>query len=276
MDIALVSGCDTLRYCSFVGHQLYARRHGYTYHLEFAPFEGARGYWHKVSALLAHLDAHDWVVWLDDDAFITDLDSSFIADAIGQAEAQGAFLAIAGSVPDELNGAWAAYNTGVFALRCDARSAELLGAMARVDLDELQAWWDPQRLGMFTHGDQDALVWFVETQGLAEQIHWVDPDEWNSRPWRYSSSLSEHPVVHFPGHRDKTLAIADFAHRFGVGDTLVPGLFAARVWVEPLGGQRPGASRTSLAARRALRRGQDLTKRVRLKWHWIRDNGTWS
>ncbi|MFC7361101.1 hypothetical protein ACFQO6_12545 [Nocardioides astragali] len=53
-----------------MGHQLYARRHGLAQHLEPAPFEGADGYWHKVRRGGSTLDAHDWVVWFDDDAFI--------------------------------------------------------------------------------------------------------------------------------------------------------------------------------------------------------------
>lgn len=274
-DVAMVSGCTRLRYASYVGHQLYARRHELAYHLELAPFEGVTGYWHKVAALRMHLAEHEWVVWFDDDAFITDLDSNFVRDTIEQAESADAWMVISPSCDDELNGAWAAYNTGVFALRNTPVSHALLAAMADAPMDEIEAWWDPERLGMFTSGDQDALVWFMDSGGHGESIHWVDPLRWNARPWHYTSSLTDAPVCHFPGQPDKTLAITEFARRMRTDETLVRhGTVNGRP--RGLHAQVPAVGRAGARVRQASVQSRRLGRRLARKAEWIRENRRWS
>lgn len=274
-DIAIVSGCTRLRYASYVGQQLYARRHHLGYHLELAPFEGVSGYWHKVAALRAHLADHDWVVWFDDDAFITDLASSFVRDTLTAAEATTSWLVIAPSCDDELNGAWAAYNTGVFALRNSPDAHALLASMAAAPMAEIEEWWDSDRLGMFTKGDQDALVWFVETNGHQSAIHWADPLRWNARPWHYATALDDAPVCHFPGHPDKTLAITEFAHRLGTDETLVhPGKIAGHS--RGLHAQVPSVGATAVRVRQVSLEAQGLGRRLQRKAAWIRENRRWS
>lgn len=274
-DIAIVSGCDRIRYASYVGHQLYARRHGLAYHLELAPFEGVSGYWHKVAAMSAHLAEHDWVVWFDDDAFITDVDSTFLRDTLEKAEQEGAWLAIAPSCTDELNGAWAAYNTGVFALRNAPEARALLDAMADAPMAEIESWWDTDRLGMFTHGDQDALVWFIETNAHQGDIYWADPLKWNARAWHYVRGLDDAPVCHFPGQPDKTLAITEFARRMSTDETLVR---AGSVGGRPRGmhAQVPAAGPAGVRVRQASLMSQGLVRRVRRKAAWIREQRRWS
>lgn len=273
-DVAIVSGCTRLRYDSYVGHQLYARRHGLDCHLELVAFTGVDGYWHKVAALQSHLGDHEWVVWFDDDAFITDLESTFVVDAIGEAEDAEAWLAIAPSCDDELNGAWAAYNTGVFALRNVPEAHELLEFMSTAPMDEIEARWNHRDWGMFTGGDQDALVWFMETRQRLGAIHWVDPLAWNARPWHYRDAAHEPPVCHFPGHPDKTLAISEMARRRGTDASLV----RPRVPGRDIGLHRqlPETSRADAALRRASLRGRRAALRARMKIAWIREHRRWS
>lgn len=274
-DIAIVSGCTQLRYASYLGHQLYARRHGLGYHMELAPFDGVRGYWHKVASLKAHLSKHDWVVWFDDDAFITDLESAFLEETIATAEKEDKWLVISPSCSDELNGAWAAYNTGVFALRNGREAHALLRVMTDAPMAKIQSWWDADRLGMFTEGDQDALVWFMETGGHQDSIHWADPLRWNARPWHYRGGVEDPPVCHFPGQPDKTLAITEFANRMGTDGSLLKGS-------EPRGSrgglhnQVPLATPWGARLRRASLGGQHLARRVQLKIAWLRDTRRWS
>jgi len=274
-DIAIVSGCDRIRYASYVGHQLYARRHSLSYHLELAPFDGAAGYWHKVAAMRAHLADHDWVVWFDDDAFITDLDSTFLRDTLEEAERKKAWLTIAPSCDDELNGAWAAYNTGVFALKNTPRAHELLAAMASAPMAEIEEGWDNDRLGVFTHGDQDALVWFLESNNLQDAISWADPMRWNARPWHYGIGLDLPPVCHFPGQPDKTLAITELARRLGTDETLV---LRGNVSGRPRGihAQVPAVGLTGLRLRQASVRSQRAARRVTRKAIWIREHRRWA
>ena len=275
LDIAIVSGCTQLRYASYVGHQLYARRHGTGYHLELAPFEGVDGYWHKVAAVAAHLDEHDWVVWLDDDAFITDLNSTFIRDTIAAAEENEAWLVIAPSVEDELNGAWAAYNSGVFALRNTADARTLLESLRDAPMAAIETWWDESRLGVFTHGDQDALVWFMEERGQPGAIHWADPMRWNARPWHYLGRIDALPVCHFPGHPDKTLAIADFARRMGTDETLVRPAGSGRR-DRGLHAKVPSTSRAGARLRQVSLSMRKLRRRVSRKVRWVRETRSWS
>lgn len=276
VKVALVSGSDHLRYASYVGHQSYARKHGFAYHLELAPFDAHRGYWHKVKALAAHLDDYDWVVWFDDDAFITDIESDFVLREIHAATETGSWLVIAPSCPEELNGAWAAYNSGVFALRNSGEARALLETALAPPLADIERWWDAGRLGVFTRGDQDVIAWFVETHGYGEGIHWVDPLSWNARPWYFTESLTDHPVCHFPGHPDKTLAIARFARRWGVASNLVPGSEPDGSFVEGISRQVPSATRGSVAARRLALASRQLRRRVVRKLRWLRDTGRWS
>lgn len=273
--IAIVSGCDRLRYASYVGHQLYARRHGLAHHLELAPFDGASGYWHKIAALRAHLADHDWVVWFDDDAFITDLASTFLRDTVEAAQEAGAWLAIAPSCDDELNGAWAAYNTGVFALRRSPEAHRLLAAVAEASMAEIERWWDEDRLGVFTHGDQDALVWFVETGGHLGAVHRVDPLRWNARPWHYRAALDDPPVCHFAGQPDKSLAIADLARRLGTDESLVLA-GPVRSTGHGLHAQVAGVGSTAMQVRRASLASRRLARRISRKIAWVREHRSWS
>ena len=275
LDVALVTGCERIRYAAFVGHQLYARRHGLACHLEFAPFEGSPGYFHKGAALRDHLSEYDWVVWLDDDAFITDLASDFIRAEVAAAHAAGSWLVIAPSVSDELNGAWAAYNTGVFALRKCETSSAFLELLRDPPLQEIEAWWDYERYGMFTRGDQDVLVWFVEAHGHETGVRWVDPLRWNARPWSYVSALTDSPVCHFPGHPDKTLSVRDFARRWGTDETLcVPS--SASLRQGGIHAQVPATNAAGAIVRRLSLKQRSLRKRVRLKAQWIRQHRSWS
>lgn len=277
MKIGLISGFDGgLRYASPVGHQLYARRHGLQYHLELASFVGSPGYWHKVAALEHHLENYDWVVWIDDDAFITDTESRFLRDTLEAADRDGHAIVVAPSTDTELNGAWAAYNTGVVALRRSLETRTLLGMMRSADMRAVEEWWDSSRLGMFTNGDQDALVWALEPSGCAEAVRLADPLRWNSRPWYYRNRLSDCPVCHFPGHPDKTLAIHQLGRRLGVDETLTEGTSFAPPLLSSVDAQVPRISTAGLIARAALRSSTSLAQRTARKYHWVRETGRWS
>ena len=196
-------------------------------------------------------------------------------DTLARAETENAWLVIAPSCADELNDAWAAYNTGVFGLRNVPDAHALLSSMSHAPMDEIEKWWDADRLGMFTHGDQDALVWFMESGGHESRIHWVDPLGWNARPWHYSGSLQDAPVCHFPGHPDKTLAISEFALRMGTDQSLVrPGTPEGRR--HAVHAQVPAVGRAGVRVRRISVGSRRLARRVVRKLLWIREHRSWS
>lgn len=178
-------------------------------------------FFYKTSIIRRVLPHYEWIIWIDDDAFFTDFERDNLNEFIAQAERDDHFLVIANG-PAEPNGFWSVINTGVIALRNDPRTIALLEAMENSELAEVRKWWKADQHGVYTDGDQDQMLWALDTHGLMAGVTIVDHRELNSRTHYYASSLSDAFVVHFCGHYDKQLGIASFAERFGVGQELVP------------------------------------------------------
>lgn len=89
-------------------------------------------------------------------------------------------------------------------------------------LPQVRDWWDDERHGTFTGGDQDIFVWWMETGGYADRVSVVGHGEPNSRGHYYDSSLSDAFAMHFCGYPDKKIGVVAFAQRFGIGQKLVP------------------------------------------------------
>lgn len=222
MRICLTSGGDEIRLRSYVNHTIYAREHGLDYRLECGLDTGITNkFFYKTSIVRRLLPLYDWIVWIDDDAFFTDFDADTIRRLINEAERSEQFLVIAEG-PEEPNGFWSRINTGVFLVKNDERGRRLLDLMTGVDLAEVRAWWEDDRDGVFTGGDQDQMWWALSTHGFLESTKIVGHRELNSRGHYYDNSLGDAFVMHFAGHRDKPLGIARFADRFGIGHELVP------------------------------------------------------
>lgn len=133
LDICLVSGADEIRYRSYVNHAAYARLHGLDYRLEcgIGP-DIQNAFYYKLQAIRNVLPRYDWIVWIDDDCYITDIHSDRIRTLIDAAEANGEVLVVAEG-PVEPNGFWSTLNSGVFALRNDSDGRELLISLDRLD-----------------------------------------------------------------------------------------------------------------------------------------------
>ena len=218
----IVSGGDEIRLRSYVNHRIYAHEHGFDYRLECGVDEGIKNkFYYKMSIIRRVLPLYEWIVWIDDDAYFTDFAATNLTDFIEQAEREFKFLVIAEG-PVEPNGWWSKINTGVFLLRNDDRGRKLMDLMFDSDLEDVRAWWQDERDGLFTNGDQDQMWWALNSSGLIDDTIIVDQLLLNSRGHYYQDSLSDAFVMHFAGHRDKPLGIARFADRFGVGHELVP------------------------------------------------------
>ena len=89
-------------------------------------------------------------------------------------------------------------------------------------LAEVRDWWDDDRHGTFTGGDQDILVWWMETRGHTDRVRIVGHRELNSRGHYYDTSLNDAFVIHFCGYPDKKIGVVAFAERFDIGQELVP------------------------------------------------------
>ncbi|GAB3018503.1 hypothetical protein GCM10011376_00460 [Nocardioides flavus (ex Wang et al. 2016)] len=221
-DICLVSGGDEIRLRSYVNHAVYARLHELDYRLECGVDEGiGTKFFYKTSILARVLPRYDWVVWLDDDAFITDFDRDGFRQLIEQAEADGHSIVIAEG-PLEPNGFWSVANTGVMCLKRSPEVFDLLSVMDDSHLEFARDWWDDERHGTFTGGDQDLFVWWMETRGHRDRVRIVEHHALNSRGHYYEDSLSDAFVMHFCGYPDKKIGVVAFAERFGIGQELVP------------------------------------------------------
>lgn len=220
--ICLVSGADQIRSRSYVNQAVYSRLYGLDYRLECSLPEGIRNKFFYKTDIMAHvLPKYDWIVWLDDDIYITDFSRDALRDLIGAAERDGQFMVIAEG-PREPNGMWSTVNSGVVCLKNGPEGRELLAAMTDQSVECAREWWDPEAHGMFTAGDQDIITWWLEATGRRGGARIVGHRELNSRTHYYEDSLTDAFAVHFCGFPDKELGVAQFGRRFGVGQELVP------------------------------------------------------
>jgi glycosyltransferase involved in cell wall biosynthesis len=263
MEISLVSGGDRVYLRSHVNHRIYSQLMGWTYRHETGPFDGLRSpYYFKLAAVQALLPSADWVIWLDDDAYVTDFEGRDLAQLLESAAAEGFSMVIADS-PRSADGRWTAINSGVFALRNTPESAELLRAAMSVTTDEVRNWWNDDEYGYFTNGDQDSLYWAIKTQGFDSRVMIVSHDRINARPGMYQKTGSEHFICHFPGARDKKAAIGELAARLGRDVTLVPAEVQRRYDLRP--GRIPTATsiRLGLLGRKAQSKARGALARLR-------------
>jgi hypothetical protein len=113
---------------------------------------------------------------------------------------------------------------GQFFIRRSRAMMELLDAVLATDLEMVRAWWRADEYGIFTNGDQDAIVYHL----MGPDHRWRDRflrlpwEVFNSRPYHYHQRLDEHFICHFavPGGRPKAELIAEFVQRMGTTPAL--------------------------------------------------------
>jgi hypothetical protein len=220
--LTIVSGCDRLRFKSFVNHKLFADENKANYVWSFMiRREGANPYLRKIDAIQASLGADEWLFWLDDDAYFTDFSWRLLPYAN---RFSGVDLVICKSPINE--GAWTFISSGQFFLRATRRSTQFLDAVASTDLEQVKAWWDQKRFGMYTGGDQDAMVYVLVTDSRFKEGKFfvrLDYSEFNCREFHYKKSASEHRILHLAsGTKSKQQLLAEFQARFDVNEFLVP------------------------------------------------------
>ena len=102
---------------------------------------------------------------------------------------------------------------------------DLLETVVATDLDAVKEWWDPDRHGIFTNTDQDALVYNLARDDVPWAGRWrrLEWQAFNSRPYHYQSSLDEHFLCHFvvPGALSKMDLVREFAERMEATTALV-------------------------------------------------------
>jgi galactosyl transferase GMA12/MNN10 family len=221
--LMIVSGSSRVRTAAPLNHALYAATVGVPYFFDVAPTRVDRIYFHKLEVIRAYLPLAEWLFWIDDDAFFTDFDVDlrrFLADV---GDRQLVFC----KSPVNPRGGWTWMSSGQFFIRNTPQTLDLLDRVARTDLAAVKAWWDSDRYGLFTNGDQDAFVYQLQGPGAdwGERFLQLPADAFNNRPYHYEQRLDEHFICHFAlpgGRRPKADLIAEFADRLGTNVALVP------------------------------------------------------
>jgi len=90
------------------------------------------------------------------------------------------------------------------------------------NIEKVKNWWDFDKYGIFTNGDQDRIVYeLVKDEDLMSKITLVDYEIFNTRPYHFKK-INDHFLVHFAGN-GKAKAIHKFKLDFGFNDnSLVP------------------------------------------------------
>jgi hypothetical protein len=219
VKIHIVSGTDRPLLRSEVNHRQYAATHGYDYFFDSSLYPHLSSpFYRKLVSTQQTLHDCNWTFWLDDDAFFTDFSiklEDFLLDL-----PEEIFLVLCAS-PVNQKGGWTYISSGQFFLRNDDRARDFINLVLSTSLKTVHDWWDSSRYGMFTNGDQDAIVYTLVTRNLLPHTHIYPYDAFNNRPYHYSRRLDEHFVVHFPGLSNKRKAVRDFGAHFRVDDTLV-------------------------------------------------------
>lgn len=220
MRVKIVSGTDNPLLRSDQNHQAYAARHGYDYVFDTAIYDGLPSpHFRKLLSVLNALDDADWVFWLDDDAYFTQLNVPLETFLTGVGD--DVFLVLCSS-PVNPSGRWTFINSGVFFIRNDARSRTFLHRVLETPVETARAWWDATRFGMFTNGDQDSMVYVLSNNDLLHCAMILPYQAFNARPYHFKERLDEFFLVHFPGVPDKGAAVAQFGARFGSDAALLP------------------------------------------------------
>jgi len=222
VELLIASGGSQIRTAAPINHRIYADRIGVPYVCDIAPSPVPQLSLHKIDILRRLLPSAEWVFWIDDDAFFTDhsIDLRRFLDGT-----EGRDLVFCRS-PINPCGGWAWMSAGQLFIRRSQAMMDLLDAVLATDLAVVRAWWRADEYGIFTNGDQDAIVYHL----MGPDRQWRDRfvrlpwHLFNSRPYHYQRRLDEHFICHFavPGGRPKTELIAEFVKRMDTTPALCP------------------------------------------------------
>lgn len=269
LRLCVTSGGDEVRYRSYVNHTIYAREHGFVHHIGIGLAEGIQTiYYYKFELIREILPHFDWVLYLDDDVYITDFSSSSVENLVAAAEAADDFLVIAEG-PPEPDGSWTKVNSGVMLWRNDSRSFEFLDKAQYRDLEAIRADWSEADEGLYTFGDQDAIWRTIRDDPSGVRI--VAHTQLNSREHYYRDGLTDAFAVHFCGPGDKPMKVALFGRRFGLGQELVPDNLLDKYSVR----KRERMSEQEIAYRRSALLARAGHRRVRRKIDFVRQHKRW-
>lgn len=220
--IAIISYSTQLRYAAYINHQVYARLHGYDYIFDLAVEDEPNPYYAKLHKIRKFIGLYDYVLWVDDDAFFTQLQQP-----LAEALPMKAHLTIANS-PRYSDTQWTAVNSGVMLLKNSLKTRQFLDDCLQQDRAAVKAGWDAATYGLYTGGEQDVITHLLYTDSRYKRrfAQIVDYQVCNARPADYTKKASQYFIVHFAGVPERDTAIDKFATRFGLTPALLPKKYA--------------------------------------------------
>lgn len=215
----ILSGCNKLRFRSITNHRAYSDKHGYNYKYDGKKRTLNSKYDHKIYAILDLPIDNKWWFWIDDDAFFTNFEQGF--DDLNLSFDNK--LMIFAKSPINLNEKWTYLSSGNFFFKNTQEIKMFFYKVLIRDINEVKKWWDEEKFGIFTNGDQDRIIYELMIDNeLQTKTEIVPFEKFNTRPYHFVKS-SDHFLVHFAGAGDKHLAIKEFKNKFNFqSDALVP------------------------------------------------------
>lgn len=217
-NIGIISYCDKIRTYASVNHQYYADIHGYTYIYDISPTKNSV-FKNKIEKILKLLPLFDYIFWIDDDAFFTKYDVS-LESLIEDSKKYD--LVFCKSPMNE--GKWTYLSSGNFFIKNTKKSIQFLKDIINTPLEESRENWRQDVFGMFTNGDQDIITYllFNDPSYSKPSFHTILPYEtFNTRPFHFKESPSEHFLVHFTG-TDKFSQSLMFAQKYNLSPAITP------------------------------------------------------
>ena len=218
-ELCIISGYfPGRRFASIVNHEGYAMHHGYRY--IDASFRGWKRnrYFRKLEMILRYLPRFEWIFWLDDDAYFTNFRlplTSFLENV------QTENFVVCKS--PSTKSVFTKFSSGQFFIRNTKLSLLFLQKALRTNLDDVRKTFWASEHGMFTEGDQDALVYLTERYPMFSDgfMLLLDHNAFNNRPFEYLVSPDEHFLVHFTG-KQKTRDKDEMCARLKLNRYLTP------------------------------------------------------
>lgn len=213
----ILSGCTKSRFESEVNHRAYANLHGYNYLFDSKARELQSPYDHKMYAILDQPIDNEWCFWMDDDAFFMQMEAPlepFLKGAPLYAQM------IFAKSPINPQGGWTHLSSGNFFFKRTQFVHDFFAEALKLDLMMIRNWWNADKYGLFTKGDQDKIVYaLAHSWRMRKATRIVSFDTFNFRPYHFELSAREHFLVHFatPGI-SKDDSITEFQARFGFPD----------------------------------------------------------
>lgn len=213
--IGVVSGrYPVTEFQSYANHKAYCLKRGYTYISCSWPTGSANPYMNKIRYIKSYLTLFDYIFWIDDDAFF--IDHERMLESI--LPTNTAFMSVCRS--PEYKELKTRISSGQFMLRCDSVAAEFLDLVEKTNLAMVRSWWRPEH-GYFTNGDQDAMVFHMETNPAFSGVDVYPSDVFNSRIEDLVSGRNVF-VLHMTGTKKKKRASLEKAKEMlGRNDTLL-------------------------------------------------------